>query len=248
MARPSKWRRAGTEVLAELELATRVDHDQLAAGVGEILSGLVLRGAAVSVVLADDLTRLWQVAPSPACARMSDLQAAASIRFHALFGAGMAGWRVAADWDASRPFLAAAAPEQLVVAIEATVRSHRGCVVEVVPQFVAGLSAWRRRLRPGEWFGQFHSGVLTLALFDGAALAAIRSVAVPNDTGRDWFDEHVAREALRVGTARPERVHICGPAPESWASLDGEEGCALLDKVRVEMTEAGHIACTGGAR
>lgn len=245
LVRTSIWRNGAAEVLAERELAAGASHEQLAAVVGEVVDGAIPRNAAVSVVLADDLARMWQVTPPAGCSRLSDLEAAAGMRFHALFGASTAGWRVAADWDASRPFLAAAAPEPLVGAIEAAVREQRGQVVEVLPQFVAALNAWRAQIRPGAWFGMLQSGVLTLALFDGAALAAVRSVPVPSDAGSDWLDANVAREALRVGIARPERLLVCGTAPTDWA---GSDVCELLAGAESGLSSLAAMACTGRAR
>ena len=71
-------------------------------------------GWPVTVVLADDLVRLWQVPPPPGASRPGDLEAAAALRFQHLFGGGLADWRLSADWDAARPFLAAAAPANLL--------------------------------------------------------------------------------------------------------------------------------------
>jgi hypothetical protein len=41
----------------------------------------------------------------------------------------------------------------------------------------------------------------------------------------------VAREALRVGVGRPERLQLCGAAPAGWASSAGrlKFACTLLE-------------------
>jgi len=190
-----------------------------------------LRRWPLSVVLADELVRLWSVPPPQGASRPADLQAAAALRFQSLFGAMPANWRISADWSARSPFLAAAAPEALLALLESLAREHGFYLVEVAPQFVAALNATRRRRRPGAWFGLVHGEVLSLAAYDGAALAAVRTAVIPPGADRDWLEAHVAREALRVGVGRPERLQLSGPAPRAWASSAGrlKFACTLLD-------------------
>ena len=221
----------GATVLAEARLADAHDSASLRQGLRALLAGAQVAGWPLSVVLADELVRMWQVAPPPNAARPADLEAAASMRYQALFGAPPGGWKIAADWQATRPFLAAALPLALIGVLEEAAREARCHLVEIVPQFVAAMNAWRRQHRPGAWFGLVHGQVLTLAAYDGRALAALRTAVVPPGADREWLESHVAREALRVGVGRPERVQVCGPAPRSWASHEGrlKFGCTLLD-------------------
>jgi hypothetical protein len=250
VVRRSAWRPGPPELVAE----RRIDpsgHAAVIAALRETLEAIEPRGANVSVVLADELVRMWQVVPPRGCSRMSDLHAAAAMRFQALFGASPAGWKLAADWDAAEPFLAVAAPQALVTAIEQEVAGHHGHVVELQPQFVAALNQWRGQRRAGAWFGMLQSQVLTLALFDAGALAAVRSAPVPAQAGREWLESLVAREALRVGLPRPERLQVCGPAPEQWASLGGQLKfvCGLLDNPEgAELSDLARVACTGSAQ
>jgi hypothetical protein len=249
VARTNFWRPGRAEVVAERPLASHGELAGIAASVREVLTGAGARGAVVSVVLADELVRMWQVTPPPACSRLSDLQAAAALRYRTLFGASLAGWKIVADWDAVQPFMAVAAPEALLSALEAIVREHDGHVVEVVPQFVAALNQWRKLRRPGAWFGLLQSQVLTMALFDGASLSAIRSAAVPPCASREWLEGHVAREALRLGIERPERLQLCGPAPAGWISDAGQLkfACTLLDSGGDGVSDLARLACTGCA-
>ena len=223
--------------------------DALAPGLRMLFSDLPLAGWPVSVVLADDLMRLWQVAPPSGATRMSDLEAAATLRFGHLFGANAAEWRISADWDAGKPFLAAAAPVVLLEQLQAAAQEHRFHLVETVPHFVAALNGWRRERRPGAWFGQVHAGVLTLAAYEGRALAAVRTAVIPAGADRDWFEAHVAREALRVGIARPERVQLCGAAPSNWASSPGrlKFACSLLETGDDGWSELARLARSGSA-
>jgi len=237
-----------TTVVAEMRLDDARDPLALAQALRALLSGLAVKGWPLRVVLADELVRMWQVAPPPGAARPADLEAAAAMRYQALFGALPAGWTVAADWRATRPFLAAALPVALRDVLEQAAREARCHLVEVVPQFVAAMNGWRKLHRRGAWFGLMHGQVLTLAAYDGGTLAALRTAVVPPGADRDWLESHVAREALRVGVGRPERVQVCGPAPRSWASHEGrlKFGCTLLeDESASGQSAAVRLACTG---
>lgn len=223
--------------------------DALAPGLCMLLSDLPAAGWPVTVVLADDLLRLWHVTPPPGATRPADLEAAAALRFQHLFGAVASDWRISADWDADRPFLAAAAPAVLLDQLAAAAREHRFHLVEIVPQFVGALNQWRRERRPGAWFGQVAGGVLTLAAYEGRTLAAVRTGAIPPGADREWLEAHVAREALRVGVKRPERLQLCGAAPAAWASSPGrlKFACSLLETGDDGWSELARLARTGSA-
>lgn len=231
LVRQSRLFGAASTVLAEVRIDDAADSEALLRGLRQLQEAAPLAGWPVSVVLADELARMWQVAPPPQAASPADLEAACAMRYTALFGAPPSGWTIAADWRAGEPFLAAALPDALLATLVGWAREARCHLVEVVPQMVAAMNAWRRQRRPGAWFGLVHGQVLSLAAYDGAQLVALRSTVVPPGAGRDWLDGLVAREALRVGVQRPERLQVCGPAPRSWASHDGrlKFGCTLLD-------------------
>lgn len=222
--------------------------DALAPGLRMLLADLPVKGWPVSVVLADELVRLWQVTPPPGATRMGDLQAAAALRFQHLFGGSGADWKISADWDADNPFLAAAAPQALLDALAATAQEHGLHLVETSPQFVAAMNGWRRERRAGAWFGLVHGGVLSLAAYEGRKLAAVRSSPIPAGADRDWLESHVAREALRVGIARPERLQLSGAAPASWGSSPGrlKFACSLLEQPD-DWSELARLARTGVA-
>lgn len=230
LLRVGGWPRSSVEVLAEQAIEAGAP-DALGKSLRALLGEFDPRGWPVSVVLADELVRLWQVPPPRGATRLGDLQAACALRHQHLFGAPPLEWRISADWDAARPFLAAAAPEALLALLESLAHEHRFHLVEVAPQFVAVLNAWRRERRPGAWFGLVHGGVLSLAAYEGSALMAVRTAVIPPGADRDWLEAHVAREALRVGVGRPERLQLCGAAPASWASAAGrlKFACTLLE-------------------
>lgn len=249
LVRTSRVFGARRTVLAE----ARIDAPEpeiLARALGTLLAGAGARGWPLSVVLADELARIWQVAPPPQAASPADLEAACAMRFAGLFGAPPAGWTIAADWQAAQPFLAAALPAALTDALAQSARAAGCILVEVAPQFVAALNGWRRLRRPGAWFGLVHGEVLTIAAYEGAQLAALRTAVVPPGADRAWLDSHIAREALRVGLAPPQQLQVAGGAPRAWAMDGAGKGfaCTLLDDAGAAGgAGAVRLACTGSA-
>ena len=237
--------RAASLVLSEQPLDLPAP-DALVQGLRALFAGVPVKGRPVCVVLADELVRLWPVAPPPGATRLGDLEAAAALRFEHLFGAACADWKISADWNAIDPFLAAAAPVALLDTLAAAAREYGFHLVEISPQFVAAMNAWRRERRAGAWFGLVHGGVLSLAAYEGRKLAAVRSSPISAGADRDWLESHVAREALRVGVARPERLQLAGAAPAAWASSPGrlKFACSLLEQVD-DWSELARLARTG---
>lgn len=209
LVRTSRWG-------AQASLLAEQSFDGPAAmqdALGAVLDG-AYAGWPLTIVLADELVRLWQVTPPRQSTRLADLEAAAALRFQLLYGEPAAAWTVSAGWDLDRPFLAAALPRALLGALEQG--AHQLKVIEIVPQFVAVLNRWGGALRPGSWFGQVHEQVLTLGAADGGAIAAVRAAAWPPGADGAWLAEHVAREALRLNLPAPERLQLCGSVPPAW--------------------------------
>jgi hypothetical protein len=251
LVKSSRWSGKGLSVLAEQRLDPADGDQALARGLRHLVAAAPPAGWPVTVVLADELVRMWQVTPPPAASRMADLEAAAALRFQSLFGAPAAGWSISADWDAARPFLAAAVPLALLAKLQQGAAAHRFHLVEIVPQFVAALNRWRKLRRPGAWFGLVQGGVLTLAAYDGRAFAAVRTAVIPEGADRDWLEAHVAREALLVGAGRPELLQLCGDGPREWGSHAGrlKFACHLLDRAAAPAwSDAARLAATGSLR
>ncbi|MDB5745516.1 MAG: hypothetical protein JWP72_364, partial [Massilia sp.] len=190
-------------LLAEARFDPAEGAAALGKGLARLLAEVPAAGRSVTVVLADELARIWQVTPPQGASRMADLEAGAALRFQSLFGAPAAGWQISADWDADRPFLAAALPAPLLATLRQSALEHSFHLVEVVPQFVAALNGWRKLRRPNAWFAQVAGAVLTLAVFERGALAAVRTAVIPPSGDRAWLDAHIAREALLTGAAQP---------------------------------------------
>jgi hypothetical protein len=249
LVRTSFWPHERAQLLGQARFKEN-NIDAVLREAGRMLADHEREAWSLRVVLSDELVRLWQVAPPPGATRMADLEAACALRYRALFGASPAGWQIRADWNATRPFLAAAVPQALLAQLQQAASSHGFRLVEVQPQFVAALNQHRSMRRPGSWFGLVHGGVLSVAAFEGDLLAAVRTAPIPEGADRDWLEGHVAREALRVGLGRPERLQVCGPAPKGWASSAGrlKFACTLFeDELDPLWPDVARLAMTGKA-
>lgn len=253
LASCSRFGRAAPVIVAEhaFDGAGPGATEAIGAALRQLLADAGCTHLPATVVLADELTRLWQVVPPAGAARLADLEGAAALRFQALYGEPAAGWKISAGWDAARPFLAGAVPRQLVAVLEQAAARQHLRLVGIVPQFVAGFNRWQGALKAGAWYGQVHGGVLTVGAIDGGQLQAVRSAALPDGASLDWLARHLAREALRLNLAAPSRLQLAGAAPAAWSALNNsgagaELACTLLDAGQgAALSPAARLAVTG---
>lgn len=219
LLRARRWGKAVPELLAEQPLAAAPDAlaAALPGALDLLLSGQAVRGMAASFVLSDDLVRLWQVAPPVQAARLADLEAAAALRFHTLFGEAPTAWRLSADWNAAAPFMAAAVPRALLAAIEAAAARHGLVVIGVLPHFVAAWNRHARALKRDAWFGVAQGSVLALAACEGGQLRALRHIAMPHGADHYWLTQTAQREALLLGLQAPALIQLSGEVPPALA-------------------------------
>lgn len=253
LLRTSRWRIGSATppvtVLAEHAFAPSADHlfDAIAQALRALLGELELGGWPVSFVVADDLARLWQVTPPAGATRMADLEAAAALRFHALYGDAPSAWQISADWDAQKPFFAAAMPRALLAELALVAREYKLSVVGIAPHFVTAWNRWCRAIQPAAWFGLVHEQVLTLAVIDAAhqgaahSVRAVRALPVPAGADHQWLAQTLQREALLQNVPAPMLLQVCGSAPASWlraASGASGEGAAASQLACVALDQS----------
>lgn len=241
LVKTSRWGFDRAAVVAEHTFADGAVAPQVADGLRALLAGGNWSRWPASVVVADDLARMWQVTPPPGAARMADLEAAAALRFQQLYGEPASGWQVAGSWDPSRAFTAAALPRSLHDALTGAAAEHRLALVEVVPQFIAGWNRWCHLIAPDAWYGLVHDGVLTFGIPGHAGLGAVRAAQVPAGADARWLEAHASREALRLGVAAPARLQLSGQVPEAWLSSD----LMVLGETPAGWTAGAALAATG---
>ena len=242
----SRFGKARAQVIAELALGSNTGVDAIGATMRQLLLDAGCAKWSATVVLADELARIWQVTPPAAAARLADLEGAAAVRFQSLYGEPAALWKLAGGWDAAKPFIACALPRQLLAMLGAVAAEQQVTLVEIVPQFVAGWNQWCGAVKPGAWYGLVQGKVLTLGALDGAAVRAVRACALPNDASVAWLGQHVAREALRLNLPAPDRLQLSGDAPAAWNSSGAGFSCSLLAPgFGAKLSAAARLAATG---
>ncbi|QYF94000.1 hypothetical protein KY495_01815 [Massilia sp. PAMC28688] len=241
----SRWGSPRADVVAEVALGG-TGMDAIGAAARQLLSDFGSAGWPLSVVLADDLVRMWQVTPPRGSTRLADLEAAAALRFQSLYGESAGQWTFSAGWDTGAPFLAAAMPRELLALLQQAAFDSRATIVEVLPQFVAGWNRWRSAILPDAWYGLVQAQVLTIGALEGGRVRALRAAAIPEHAPADWLGQHVAREALRLNMAAPARLFVSGQAPATWNNSTAALPCVLLGSPAPgQLSAAARLAATG---
>lgn len=204
----------------------------------QILAGLRCNKMNVTMTIADSLARMWMVIPPQNAASLADCQAAAGLRFHALFGEFSGTWEIIADWDARRPFLASAIERSLLERLNALCAAYQLNLLQLQPQFV---SVWNRfcgELQNESWMALLEHNTLTIAAVTQGRLVALRSITVLPEVlqQRSWIDQHLQRQALLLDLDVPRRLHISGVLPAQWQKhVSGQIQCLPLGQ-RLEGT------------
>ncbi|HYD82016.1 MAG TPA: hypothetical protein VEC06_19610 [Paucimonas sp.] len=208
-------RRAGSAaVLADIHWTDDAAPEQIAARLAAALAEARCGGMRARLLLADDLVRYFMVTPPANAGSLRDCRAAAEMRFQALYGEPIAGWRLEADWQARAPFLACAMPASLLNMLCSALSERRLAPVELVPQFIAGWNRWRRKLRGDAWFGVVHDHGMTVGAIHQGHLRAVRPLAIAaGDFDPARLHAMLMREALLLDIPAPARLQLVGSVP-----------------------------------
>lgn len=248
LLRTSGWMRTRVDLLSDIALPEGefVSPDRLAAGLSGLIAESKCSNLPATVILADELVRLFMVTPPRNATCLQDCRTAAEMRFRSLYGESAADWQLQADWDVGQPFLACALPNPLLDVLRQVANAHRLTLVEIVPQFIGAWNGWHKSLSGASWFGVAHENLLTLGVISERRLSAIRSTSVPADGWQDqhWLPEHLGREALRLNLTVPQQLQVCGQVPGQWTSQAiGSVTCVRLDgasaSVRTTLAHSG---------
>jgi hypothetical protein len=231
--RSSAGLRSRSRIIADRTLENSADmSERLMAECRDILHDATCAGLPIHIVLADSWVRLFIVTPPANSSRLQDCRAAVALRFRSLYGEMPDEWQIAADWQAYQPFLACAMPNVLLAGLRSAAEEAHGCLVSVVPHFIAAWNRWGATVNAGQWFGAIHDSTLMLGATSVHSIAAIRSLRVPmNGFDADWLCEQTAREALRLNLPAPSQIALCGaPHDRREKNAVGKFACIHLDQ------------------
>lgn len=234
LVQPNGWLRPGASVLADAKFQHETDEaiESIANQLGKLIIEAKCGGVSCVITVADDLARYFIVTPPANTTQLQDCQAAAGMRFQALYGDSAANWQLEADWSATQPFLACAMKKTFVHALTQCAREHHIKIVSVVPHFVAAWNRWCGDLQSNAWFGVLHGTTMTLAAVRGKQLTSIQTIPLPSNAFHvaDWLVTYVEREALRLNLSVPSHVQLCGDVPQSWTLVrPGSVTCVRMD-------------------
>jgi len=204
----------------------------LATQLGTIIQEAKCEGLSASVMIADELVRIFVVVPPKNCGHIEDYRAAAEIRFETLYGESTNGWHIEADWHVQHPFIACAVPQSLSTALRQVATEQRLTLTTLLPHFIATWNRWHRQLISSSWFGFVHDQHITVGLIDQQRPCGVRTIPLPDNAWTDtqWLADHVNCEALCLNVAAPTSLQLCGDLPPQWASSTiGSLQCLRLD-------------------
>lgn len=209
---------------------TAPDAKSLLERCGVLLAEADCKGLPAQVIVADSWARLFMVAPPANAARLQDLQAAALMRFQALYGEAASDWQLQADWQTGRPFLVCAMPKAMLAALEQMAATLKLRLASIQPHFVSAWNRHHRALFDGAWFGAVQGDSLMLgAVTGGRRLQALRRIAIAEDGhGLAWLQEQVTRAALQLGFPAPLQLQLAGNHAGLWRTSAAAKGTLIV--------------------
>lgn len=187
----------------------------------ELLGSAQVSGMAVRVVLADALVRSWTVQPPENASRLQDCEAAAAMRFTAVFGDSAADWHISAAYDARCAFLACALQRPLLAGLQQVLQAQRLQLLSLEPECVALWNHWQPDVPEAAWFGICTEGSLLLCMAVDGRMQGMRRLPLGGVQWQEsyWLERVLQREAARLNLAAPKAIALCGKVPADWQGL-----------------------------
>jgi hypothetical protein len=252
----SGWWNARMRIVAECALSKEARHSpQLLTGeLARVLKDAACANKPITVVLADELVRMFMVTPPLNTTSLEDCQAAMSMRARHLYGEDISNWELQADLQANQAFLVCAMPAWLLSAIKKLTNEHRLTLLSIMPHFVTAWNRWYTDLHDDGWFGICHGNTLTLAALHQKKLGVVRTLPIQAAVWQDpqWLSAQLTREALRINMPIPHRIQLCGAVPDHvFSSMNSSLECLRLDTRQnaageIAISSTGSLTYTGG--
>ena len=135
--------------------------------------------ASLSVTVDDGLARSFIVTPPSGAQGLAELRASAAARFTALYGESGEAWLLAADWQATAPFIACALPRPLYQALDGLAQMSGWRLESVRPALAHVWNRLRASIPDDGWLIVGFGQTLTLVHTAKAQVAGLRTVRLP---------------------------------------------------------------------
>lgn len=205
-------------VLARAPLPPGAGESALLQQVGSLVAAARPRRRRARVIVNDGLARYWTAEPPAGAARMQDLEAAARMRFEAVFDEPADDWEVRALASARHRFVCCALRRPLVEGLTHALRAEGVGLVALMPELPALWQHWSRALHGDAWLLVADPAMCRLVIGRGGAPAGVRQLPAGASDGLEAMGAAVAMEAERLGLALPGTLAWCGHVRDAGAS------------------------------
>lgn len=172
------------------------------------------------LLLADQWARYFLSQAAQNSRRISDCEAAAQMRFLALYGDPPQDWQIQAQWHASQAFLCCALPRSLLQPLQQAVLNSDGQVLSSVPYLIDHVNQLAAKLAKDGWLMVFAQNHLQLLAFAQGQLKAVHQTSIDasfwQDQAQNNLQRMLQRDALRLNLSLPALLQLAGCVPLTW--------------------------------
>lgn len=212
-----------------------------------------------NIFLSNNWVRFFVVTPPSNASRFQDCQAAAEVRFSALFGEATITWEISADWQVNHPFLACAIPRALLTGLKEISNKHHLSLLTIEPQLITYINYLRQKMSANPWLGIFNKGKLDLVMFADRRIYLVHKSTYSNkdEQNKNWLHDTIQREAFRHNLDIPTMFYYGGQPPKIWLTAESNTATYVsLDKLNkrsahlanITQTEAIRLVNSGGIK
>lgn len=158
----------------------------------------VSTAATLDITVDDALARSFVVTPPSGAQGLNELRASAAARFAVLYAESAEQWLMAADWQATAPFIACALPRQLYQGLDSLVRMNGWRLNSVRPALVRVWNRLHPSIPPEGWLGVGFGQTLTLVHTSNEQATALRTLHLPDTTDVAELETLLEQERLRT--------------------------------------------------
>ena len=173
---------------------------------------------ALCVTVDDGLVRSFIVTPPSGAQGLRELRATAAARFAVLYGEPPEQWLLAADWQATAPFIACALPRQLYRELDSLARTNGWHLDSLRPALVRVWNRLHLAIPPDGWLIVGFGQTLTLVHTHDAQLAGLRTLRLPEAPALAELVTLLEQERLRtpMPAAARDRQSLLWTGAADW--------------------------------